>query len=40
MTRVAYELWNGGDPKAVPQKIDEYEKIHNFTLIDMWVRAS
>lgn len=36
MTRVAYELWNGGDPKAVPQKIDEYEKIHNFTLIDMW----
>lgn len=36
MTRLAFELWEGSDPKAVPQKIEEYERIHNFTLIDMW----
>ncbi len=36
MTRLAFELWEGSDPKAIPQKIEEYERIHNFTLIDMW----
>ena len=36
MTRLAYGLWEGDDPKAVPQKIEEYERIHNFTMIDMW----
>ena len=36
MIRLTYDLWNGGDAGAVSEKIEEYERIHNFTLVDMW----